>query len=292
VSQELTRKYGNSFEYTKITRMIKFYRLFPNIEIVATLSQQLGWSHFIELLPLKSEEARMYYAKDVTSRNYGVRELRKQISRKAFERQEIANTQLSEVSSVPFNVFKDPYLLDVLGLKENFSEADLEKAILSELEAFILEFGNGFTFVERQKRMIIDGQDVILDLLFYHRKLKRLVAVELKLGIFQASFMGQMLLYLKWLDRYEREPGEEPPIGLILCATGSRDKIELLEMDKAGIAVAEYWTELPPKEDFERKIKEILHGARERLARRKHLPFAINQKHIDFFYEPKGEEDA
>jgi predicted nuclease of restriction endonuclease-like (RecB) superfamily len=241
------------------------------------------------LLPLKSKEALLYYVNDVAQRNLGIRELRRQISRKAFERREIANTELSEASSVPFNVFKDPYLLDLFGLKENYVEADLEKAILTELEAFLLEFGHGFTFVERQKRMIIDGEDIVLDLLFYHRILKRLVAVELKLDAFKAAHAGQMLLYLKWLNRYERKDGEETPIGIILCATASREKVELLEMDKAGIAVAEYWTHLPPKAEFETKIKTILIEAKERLERRRTFPQKDTPKHIEYFYETKDD---
>jgi predicted nuclease of restriction endonuclease-like (RecB) superfamily len=156
-------------------------------KILTTLSSKLSWSHFMELLPLPSDEARLYYANDASKRNYGVRELRRQISRKAYERREIANTSLSEQSIVPFNVFKDPYLLDILGLRDNYLEADLEKAILVDIEAFLLEFGRGFSFVERQKRMIIDGEDVCLDLLFFNRILKRLVAVELKLGRFKAA---------------------------------------------------------------------------------------------------------
>jgi predicted nuclease of restriction endonuclease-like (RecB) superfamily len=291
LSHQLQGKYGNSFERSKLNRMIKFARLFPDVEIVATLSHQLSWSHFVELIPLGSEEARTYYAKDALERKYGVAELRRQISRKAYERREIANTELSEQSAVPFNMFKDPYLLDILGLKENFLEADLEKAILAELEAFILEFGHGFTFVARQKRMIVGGEDIALDLLLYNRELRRLVAVELKLGRFKAAYKGQMELYLNWLDENERKPGEEAPIGIILCATVNREKIELLKMDKAGIAVAEYWTELPPKAEFERKIKEILREARERLARRKSLPLVDSRKQIDYFYEPKGDED-
>jgi len=153
LSQDLIRKYGSGYEYSKITRMIKFAELFPNLSIVSPLATQLSWSHFIEILPLETEKARLYYANDAVTRNLGIRELRNQISRKSYERKEIANAQLKETSKVPFNVFKDPYLLDTLGLKENFLEADLEKAILTELEAFILEFGRGFTFVERQKRM-------------------------------------------------------------------------------------------------------------------------------------------
>jgi RecB family endonuclease NucS len=168
----------------------------------------------------------------------------------------------------------------------------LEKAILADIEVFILEFGHGFTFVEKQKRMTINGDDIVLDLLFFNRELKRLVAVELKIGRFKAAHKGQMELYLKWLDRYERKPGEEAPIGIILCASANRETVELLEMDKAGIAVAEYWTALPPKALFEEKVRTILIEAKERLERRKSLPPSNSQKQIDyFFYEPKGDED-
>ena len=291
LSQRLCERFGNSFEYTKMTRILKFAELFPRFEIVATLSQQLSLSHFIEILPLKSDEARLYYANDVAERKYGIQELRRQIKRKAFERREIANMQLTEQSAVPFNVFKDPYLLDIFGLKENFLEADLEKAILTELEAWILEFGRGLAFVERQKRMTIDGDDIVLDLLFYHRIIKRLVAIELKIGEFKAAYKGQMELYLKWLERYERQPGEESPIGIILCTSANRGKIEMLEMDKAGIAVAEYWTHLPPKADFERKIREIFAEAAERLERRKTLTSGEVIKQIDFFLELKDDDD-
>lgn len=290
LAAQLAEKYGNSFEYTKLTRMIKFSELFPDVEIVATLSQELSWSHFIEILPLKTEEARLYYAQDAATRRLGIRELRRQISRKAYERQEIANTGLTVQSAIPFNLFKDPYLLDTLGLKDNYLEADLEKAILADLEAFILEFGHGFTFVERQKRMTMDGDDFTLDLLFYHRKLKRLIAVELKIGKFVPQYKGQMEFYLKWLNRYERQEGENEPIGLILCTKASRNQIELLEMDKSGIAVAEYWTNLPPKAVLEQKIREILTEAQERLERRKRLPNSEIQKRIEYFYEPKADD--
>lgn len=290
LSTQLEARYGKSFELRNLRRMVQFASKFSDFKIVSTLSTQLSWSHIVELLPLKTTASQLYYAHDVAERNLSIQDLRHQIARKAYERREIANNKLSEASSVPFNVFKDPYLLDVLGLKENFLEADLEKAVLTELEAFILEFGHGFTFVERQKRMIIDGEDIVLDLLFFHRKLKRLVVVELKIGKFKAAYMGQMSLYLKWLNRYERQVGEEAPIGIILCTEANRGQIELLELEKAGIAVAEYWTELPPKKQFERKIKEILAEAKERLERRKLLPKSSVQKKIDFFLEPKDED--
>ena len=260
-------------------------------KILTELASKLSWSHFIELLSLKSDKERLYYANDAIARNYGSKELRRQISRKAYERQEIANTEISEQSQIPFNVFKDPYILDMFSLKENFPEADLEKAILTDLEAFILEFGKGFTFLERQKRMAIGDEEVVLDLLFFHRKHKRLVAVELKIGRFKAEYMGQMLLYLKWLNRYERQEGEEQPIGLILCTSANRDKVEMLEMDKSGIDVAEYWTDLPPKEELEKKIKEIAIEARARLERRKRFPHSDIQKQVDYYCESKDDCD-
>ena len=180
--------------------------------------------------------------------------------------------------------------MDTLGLKENFLEADLEKAILTELETFILEFGRGFTFVERQKRMTMDGDDHTLDLLFFHRNLKRLVAVELKIGKFIPHYAGQMGFYLKWLNRYERGVGENEPIGLILCTKASRNQVALMELDKSGIAVAEYWTELPPKALFEEKIRAILTEAKERLERRKNLPNSKIEKRLEYFYDGDGGE--
>ena len=239
LSQQLVGTYGKSFDIDNIRRMMRFAEKFLDFEIVAPLAPQLSWSHFVEILPIDNENARLYYANDAAQRRLSRNELRRQISRKAYERQEIANAQLSVQSAIPFNVFKDPYLLDTLGLKDNYLEADLEKAILASLESFILEFGHGFTFVERQKRMTMDGDDFTLDLLFYHRILKRLVAVELKVGKFIPQYKGQMEFYLKWLNRYERHEGENEPIGLILCTQASRNQIELLELDKSGIAVAE-----------------------------------------------------
>jgi predicted nuclease of restriction endonuclease-like (RecB) superfamily len=283
----LVKEYGQAFDIHNIRRMIRFAEKFSDFRIVAPLASQLSWSRFIEILPLETEKARLFYAHEAATRHLGKRELREQISRKAYERKEIANAQLKEKSKVPFNVFKDPYLLNTLGLKENFLEADLEKAILTELEAFILEFGHGFTFVERQKRMTMDGDDFTLDLLFYHRDLKRLVAIELKMGKFIPQYEGQMRFYLKWLNKYERREDENEPIGIILCTKASRNQIELMELDKSGIAVAEYWTNLPPKAEFERKINEILIEARERLERRKSLPKGRIQKQLDYFYDSK-----
>ncbi|WP_155247925.1 PDDEXK nuclease domain-containing protein [Variovorax paradoxus] len=245
-----------------------FGEAFPDAAIVSTLSTQLSWSHLVTIVALKTPEARTFYAQRAAQDGWSVRELSHQIDRKAFERTEIAAAQTPAPSASPTQVFKDPYFLDFLGLHQGHDEADLEAAILRQLEAFILELGRGFAFVERQKRMVIDGEDFYLDLLFFHRRLRRLVAIELKLGRFKATHKGQMELYLKWLDKHERQVGEEAPIGLILCAESSREQVELLQMHKDGITVAEYWTELPPKAELERQLHAALVDARERLARR------------------------
>ena len=258
LSRQLTEKYGRSFEEKNLRRMLQFAEQFFDEEIIVTLSRQLSWSHFLVLIPLKSYDAKMFYARESLNGGLGVRDLRKMISRKAYERREIANTQIAPASPVPLGMFKDPYLFDVLGIKDEYLESDLEDSIIRELEKFILEFGKGFTFVERQKRMIIDGEDHHLDLLMFNRYLNRLVAIELKQDSFEAADGGQMRLYLKWLSRYERQEHEHEPVALILCTTGSREKIELMEMDKDGIIVAEYWTTLPPKAEFEKKLIQYL----------------------------------
>lgn len=270
VSVQLVAKYGRNYEEKNLRRMLQFAEQFPDFSIVVPLARQLSWSHFLILLPLKSHEAKIFYGQKAANELMGKRELRKQIAEKVFERTVLANLQIaSSPLDIPQNTFKDPYLLDFLELQTTYVEADLEQAILRELESFILELGKGFAFIERQKRMIIDGEDFYLDLLFYHRKLRRLVAVELKIGKFHAKHKGQMELYLKWLNRYERQDGEEAPIGLILCAETSREQVELLEMHNDGIMVAEYWTELPSKKDLEDRLHRALLEAKERLERRK-----------------------
>ena len=277
LGQQLAQEFGRGFEAKNLRRMLQFAVAFPDTEKVASLMRHLSWTHFLQLLPVKTDVARWFYAQQSVESRWSVRELHQQIERKAFERTELATLQshtpvqtepVVAADNDPAQVFKDPYFLDFLGLHQGHDEADLEAAILHQLEAFILELGRGFAFVERQKRMVIDGDDFYLDLLFFHRRLRRLVAIELKLGRFKAAHKGQMELYLKWLDKHERQPGEEAPIGLILCAESSREQVELLQMHKDGITVAEYWTELPPKAELEQKLHAALLEARERLARR------------------------
>ena len=181
---------------------------------------------------------------------------------------ELIKQELTELREnnvlTPDLVFKSPYFLEFTGLKGMYSEKSLEDSLVAHLEQFILELGNGFTFVERQKRMIIDGEDFYLDLLFYHRRLHRLIAIDLKLGKFKAQYKGQMELYLRWLEAHEMEPGEEQPLGLLLCTEGGDEQIELLQLDKSGIKVAQYMTELPSKELLQRQIHKGLEAASQR----------------------------
>ena len=290
LSRQLQQKYGKSFGDKNLRRMMQFAEQFSDFEIVSTLSTQLSWSHIRELLPLKTMEEKLFYAEEVNKGFLGVRDLRHLIARKAFLRRENANLQLTRQSKIPFNAFKDPVILDTLGLKDHFLEGDLEQAILRDIENFILEFGVGFTFVARQRRIPIDDDDYKIDLLFFNRDLRRLVAVDLKVGKFKPSYKGQMELYLNWLNKYDRREGEEAPIGLILCTDANRKVAELMELDKSGIAVAEYWTKLPPKEQFESKIQEIMAEAKERIERRKLLGASTVQKQITYFLEESNDE--
>ena len=290
LSTQLQQKYGNEYYLRNIRRMMQFATQFPDFNIVSTLWTQLSWSHIIELLPLKSIEEKLYYAEEVNKGFLGVRDLRHLIARKAFLRRNNANLQLTRQSKIPFNAFKDPVILDTLGLKDNYLEGDLEQAILRDIETFILEFGVGFTFVARQKRISIENDDYHIDLLFYNRDIKRLVAIELKIGKFKPTHKGQMELYLNWLNQYDRREGEEAPIGVILCTDANRKVAELMELDKSGIAVAEYWTKLPPKEQFESKIQEIMAEAKERIERKKLLGTSNVPKQINYFLEEDSDE--
>lgn len=275
LSRQLQKEYGSKgFEPRSIRRMMQFASKFTEEKIVSTLSTQLTWSHIIEILPLKDPLQREFYLTLSASEHWGVRRLRKEIDSMLYERtaiatkpdelikQELTNLRNDNVMS-PDLVFKSPYFLEFAGLKGMYSEKNLEDSLIAHLEQFMLELGNGFTFVERQKRMVIDGEDFYLDLLFYHRRLHRLIAVDLKLGRFKAQYKGQMELYLRWLEANEMEPGEESPLGLLLCTEGSEEQIELLQLDKAGIKVAQYMTELPSRKLLVKQIQKSLEMAKE-----------------------------
>lgn len=276
LSQQLTKDYGSGFSYSMLTRMVQFAQAFPDQSVVVALSQVLSWSHFKELLPLEQPLQREFYAEMCRVEQWSVRTLRQKIDSMLYERlalskqpEELARLELQalrEEGKVSTGlVLKDPYVLDFLGLQDRYLEKDLEDAILRDMEAFLLEMGDGFAFLARQKRIQIDNDDFYVDLLFYHRKLRRLIAVDLKMGEFKAEYKGQMELYLRWLNRYDRQPGEEAPLGIILCAGKKQEQIELLELDRSGIHVAEYLTVLPPREVLQQKLHSAIQQARQRL---------------------------
>ena len=276
LSRQLVIDYGNGFNDKNLRRMMQFAEVFSDEQIVTTLLRQLSWSHFISLIPLKDSIKRDFYAEMCRIEKWNVRTLRKKIDLMLFERTalakkpeavieaEIANLR-KEDKLTPDLVFRDPYVLEFLNLNDRYLEVDIEDAIMREMEQFLLELGVGFTFVARQKRIVVDGIDFRLDLLFFHRRLQRLVAIDLKLGTFLPEYKGQMELYLRWLDKYERQVNEESPIGLILCAGKSEECIELLELGKSGIHVADYLTALPSKELLQEKLQKAIERARKRL---------------------------
>jgi predicted nuclease of restriction endonuclease-like (RecB) superfamily len=282
VSTQLVKEFGTGFSEKNLRRMVQFAETFPNEQIVVTLSRQLGWSHFIAIIPLDDDLKRDFYAEMCRIERWSVRTLRQKISGMLFERtalskkpekliREELDTLRTEDKLTPDLVFRDPYFLDFLGLKDRYLEKDIEDAIMREMENFILEIGVGFTFVARQKRIQVDNDDYYLDLLFYHRGLKRLVAIDLKLGDFKPGDKGQMELYLRWLAKYEQKAGEGAPIGLILCAGKKKETVELLELEKSGIRVASYWTKVLPRELLQKKLHEAIQHARERLSQKEPL---------------------
>jgi predicted nuclease of restriction endonuclease-like (RecB) superfamily len=237
----------------------------------------LSWSHFKLLIPLKEPLKRDFYATMCRAEGWSTRTLAQKIDGMLYERTALSKkpehvirkelATLRESGDItPDLVFQDPYMLDFLQLSDTYSEKDLESALLREIERFLLELGAGFAFVERQKRIVLDGDDYYIDLLFFHRRMHRLIAIELKIGDFKPADSGQMELYLRWLDRHERQDLEEAPLGIILCAGKKHETVEYLDLDARGIHVAEYVTELPPRAVLEERLHRALATARDRLA--------------------------
>ncbi|MGL4667686.1 MAG: PDDEXK nuclease domain-containing protein [Saezia sp.] len=266
LSQQLTVQFGKGYSYSALTRMLKVASQYDE-SMFATLSQTLTWSHFVELSSIEDQTKRLYYQQMSIVESWSIRSLRKNQDSMLFERTVISSQpdkiihealQNTHKELSPDLVFKSTYLLDFLGLKGHFSEKDLECAILAQLEQFILELGQGFAFLERQKRLSIDSTDYYLDLLFYHRPLNRLVAIDLKLGKFKPAYKAQMELYLKYLQKYDQQPHEKAPIGLLLCSEGNTEHIELLMLGEDNIKVAQYLTQLPDKQWFIDKLHKSI----------------------------------
>ena len=280
LSRKLEAEFGRGFSQANLFHMARFAEAFSDRKIVQTLSAQLGWTHFRQIIYIEDPLKRDFYAEMCRIENWNTRTLAKKIGGMLFERTAISKKPdklirkelkalREEDQLTPDLVFRDPYVLDFLKLKDTYSEGDIEAAILREIESFILELGAGFCFVARQKRMQIDDRDYHLDLLFYHRKLRRLVAIDLKLEEFVAGDKGQMELYLNWLKKNEQGADEAPPLGIILCAGKRAEHVELLQMERDDIHVASYVTKLIPKKQLERKLHEAVRLARARLEQNK-----------------------
>ena len=277
LSQQLTQIYGRGWGKSHIRNCLLFAEQFPDQAIVHTLCEQLSWSHLRLLGAIEDPLKRDFYIEITQLERWSFRQLKERLNSMLYERTALSRkpedtirqdlAQLRNEQTVSPNLLlRDPYILDFLNLSDRYTESDLEDAILREIEKFLLEMGAGFTFVSRQKRLQIDDDDFYIDLLFYNRKLKRLVAIDLKLGSFRPEYKGQMELYLRWLKKHDQEPDELPPIGIILCAGKKQEQIELLELDRSGIHVAEYLTVLPPKEVLQTKLQDAIATARRRLS--------------------------
>lgn len=278
LAKQLTNQYGQGWTKRNLSNMVGFAQCFPDRKIVHALSAQLSWTHFRTLIAIDDPLKRNFYSQMAQLEGWSTRVMSERIDAMLFERsalskkpEETIRLELQALAAkgdvTPAMVLKDPYVLDFLELNDHYLEKNLEDAILRELEKFLLELGAGFTFVARQKRLQIDHDDFYIDLLFYNRRLKRLIAIDLKLGNFKAEYKGQMELYLRWLAKHEQEAGENPPLGIILCAGKKQEQIELLELDHSAIHVADYLTVLPPREVFEAKLHSAIVAARQRLAK-------------------------
>ena len=272
LSAQLVIHYGRGFSKRNLWYMIQLYESYPILQSLIGEFKNLSWTHVISLLPIRNELKRKFYSTLCQKEHWNTRTLKDRMNSMLFERTSLSKlpektieSQLQELKEedklTPELVFRDPYVLDFLELHDAFSERDLEYAILDALEKFILEFGKDFCFVERQKRIILDNEDLYIDLVFFHRKLKCFIAIDLKLGKFKAEYKGQMELYLKYLEKYEMREDENSPIGIILCSEKGREKIELLFSPDDKINVSEYLTNLPSKKLLAQKLNKAVKSA-------------------------------
>ena len=277
LSAQLTSRFGSGWSNRQLWNCVRTADTFSKDAIMHALRSQLSWTHIRLLIGMNNPLQRDFYLEMCRMERWSTRQLQERMDSMLYERTAISKKpaklikqelkKLKDGQSLsPDVVFRDPYILNFLNLKDTYSEKDLETAILSELQRFITELGSDFAFIARQKRITIDGEDYRMDLLFYHRKLKRLVVIDLKLGKFRPADKAQMELYLNWLDKHERAEGEESPVGLILCADKSEEHIELLALNQGNIRVAHYMTELPPKKLLQQKLHNALKQAQAQMA--------------------------
>ena len=277
LAQQLTADYGKGWSEKQLRHCLRIAEIFADEAIFSTVRRELSWSHIKTLMYLDDPLKREFYIEMVRIEGWSLRQMQERINSQLFERTAISKKPeetirhdlqalRNEGRFSPDLAFRDPYLLDFLGLADTYAEKDLEAAIVAELQRFIIEMGRDFGFLARQKRITIDQRDYYIDLLFYHRRLKCLVALDLKIGEFEAAYKGQMELYLRYLEKHEQLEGENTPIGLILCTGKNHEHVELLQLDKSNIRIADYLTLLPPKEVLEAKLHRSIEIAHQRLA--------------------------
>lgn len=277
VSQQLTEEYGGSqFSVKNLNRMRLFAERFPDLSIWTPLVSKLSWSHFLQVISIDDNLKRQFYLTMAADQRWSKRTLKAKIDGMLYERTAIAK-QPDEVILHDLELlrderemsadlaFHDPYFLDFLGLEGEYSEKDLESAIVGELQKFITEMGNDFAFMARQKRITVDNEDYYIDLLFFNRRLRCMVAIDLKLTDFKAAYKGQMELYLRWLEKHEMLEGENKPIGLILCTGKNEEHVELMHLHESNIRVAEYLMKLPDKKLLEQKLQKAVEIAKEKI---------------------------
>ena len=279
----LTAEFGRGWGVQTLQHCVRSAYTFSEEQISYAVHTQLSWTHLRSLMSVESDLARTFYLEMAAIEHWSTRELSDKIQSALYERtaisrkpEELIKAELKKVQNTgdltPDLIFKSSYILDFLGLKDTYAEEDLEDAILDEIQNFIKELGSDFAFMNRQMRFTVDGIDYKIDLLFYHRTLRRLIAVDLKLGKFLPEYEGQMRLYLRWLNRNDRKAGEESPIGLILCSEGNTEHIEYLMLEDSDIRVAQYYTSLPDVELLKMKLQRAVKIAQDMMAERKGLP--------------------
>ncbi len=271
----LTERYGKGWGYECLKQSIRCFEYFSQDEIGYAVRTQFSWSHIRSLMGVKDPLARQFYMEMCKIEKWGTRTLDEKIDSQLFERtaisrkpEELIKKELQEVRTkgnvTPDLVFKSSYFLDMLGLPDYYSESDLENSIINQIMDFIKELGPDFALVDRQKRIPVDSVDYYLDLLFYHRGLRRLVAIDLKIGKFKPAYEGQMLLYLRYLDKNDRKEWEESPIGLVLCSEGNTEHVEYMMLgDNSQIRVAQYYTQLPDKKLLAERLQRAVKIAKE-----------------------------
>jgi predicted nuclease of restriction endonuclease-like (RecB) superfamily len=266
LSVKLTKEFGRGYSEDNLKNMRRFYLAFQKSE---TLSHKfkLSWSHYIFLTRISDIEERNFYEIEAVQNNLSVRELKRQFDSGLYQRLQLSLDkdrvkELSKKGQIVESVndlIKDPYIFEFVGLPvhRSFSESELEEELINKLEEFLLELGRGFTFVARQKRITIDEEHFYVDLVFYNRFLRSFVVIDLKIGKLKHQDIGQMMMYVNYYDRVEKQEDENPTVGIILCRDKSKALVEMtLPKDNSQIFASKYLTVLPDKEEFRKLLEE------------------------------------